>query len=75
LADIDAMSFRIENARVILPDEIATVAVEVSDGLISGIDTADADQVIDLGREPAKKDFADSESRAYFVKYTREEVV
>ena len=35
----------------------------------------DADQVIDLGRGDAKKPFADSESRAYVDKYTREEVV
>ncbi|AJW40635.1 Transport ATP-binding protein CydC [Rhodococcus sp. B7740] len=35
----------------------------------------DADQVIDLGSDSAKKLFADSETRAYVVKYTREEVV
>ncbi|MDV8022949.1 amino acid ABC transporter ATP-binding/permease protein [Rhodococcus sp. IEGM 1330] len=35
----------------------------------------DADQVIDLGSDRAEKLFADSRTRAYVVKYTREEVV
>ncbi|MGV8872069.1 MAG: ATP-binding cassette domain-containing protein [Rhodococcus sp. (in: high G+C Gram-positive bacteria)] len=38
-------------------------------------ENTDADQVIDLGADAAKKHFADSESRAYVVEYTREEVV
>nr|WP_314145723.1 ATP-binding cassette domain-containing protein [uncultured Rhodococcus sp.] len=38
-------------------------------------ENTDADQVIDLGVDRAKKHFADSETRAYVVKYTREEVV
>ena len=38
-------------------------------------ENTDADQVIDLGSNRAKKPFADSETRAYVVKYTREEVV
>jgi len=41
------MNLRIENARVILPDEIANVAVEIAGGLISGLATSDADAVID----------------------------